>query len=50
MKPRLGLWITLAVALAYVAYLGAHWLPLGLISWITSWERPRPASGTSNSK
>ena len=30
MKSRLGLWITLAVALAYVAYLGAHWLPLGM--------------------
>ncbi len=30
MKSRLGLWITLAVAFAYVAYLGAHWLPLGL--------------------
>ena len=30
MKARLGLWITLAVALAYVAYLGAHWLPLGM--------------------
>jgi hypothetical protein len=30
MKSRPGLWITLAVALAYVAYLGAHWLPLGM--------------------
>ena len=30
MKSRLGLWITLAVALAYVAYLGSHWLPLGM--------------------
>jgi hypothetical protein len=30
MKSRLGLWITLVVSLAYVAYLGAHWLPLGM--------------------
>jgi len=30
MKSRLGLWIILAVALAYVAYLGSHWLPLGI--------------------
>lgn len=30
MKSRIGLWITLAVSLAYVAYLGAHWLPLGM--------------------
>jgi len=30
MKARLGLWITLVVSLAYVAYLGAHWLPLGM--------------------
>jgi hypothetical protein len=30
MKSRLGLWISLAAALAYVAYLGAHWLPLGM--------------------
>jgi membrane protein YfhO len=30
MKPRLGFWITLAVAIAYVTYLGAHWLPLGM--------------------
>src|SRR5580704_6876395 len=30
MKSRLGLWITLAASLAYVAYLGAHWLPLGM--------------------
>ena len=30
MKSRLGFWITLIVALAYVAYLGAHWLPLGM--------------------
>jgi hypothetical protein len=30
MKSRLGLWITLAVSLAYVVYLGAHWLPLGM--------------------
>jgi hypothetical protein len=30
MRSRLGLWITLVAALAYVAYLGAHWLPLGL--------------------
>jgi hypothetical protein len=26
---RIGLWLTLAVALIYCAYLGAHWLPLG---------------------
>ena len=25
---RIGLWITLAVALAYCVWLGAHWLPL----------------------
>jgi hypothetical protein len=30
MKSRLGLWITLAVSLGYVIYLGAHWLPLGM--------------------
>lgn len=30
MKSRPGLWITLVVSLAYVAYLGAHWLPLGM--------------------
>ena len=30
MNKRFGLWITLAVSLAYVAYLGAHWLPLGM--------------------
>ena len=30
MKARLGLWITLVVSFAYVAYLGAHWLPLGM--------------------
>ena len=30
MKSRLGLWIILAVSLGYVAYLGAHWLPLGM--------------------
>ena len=30
MKSRIGLWITLAVSLAYIAYLGAHWLPLGM--------------------
>ncbi len=30
MKSRFGLWIILAVALAYVAYLGSHWLPLGI--------------------
>lgn len=29
-KPaHTGLWVTLAVALAYCAWLGAHWLPLG---------------------
>ncbi len=30
MKSRFGLWITLVVSFAYVAYLGAHWLPLGM--------------------
>ena len=30
MKARLGLWITLAIALAYVAYLSTHWLPSGI--------------------
>ncbi len=30
MKSRLGLWIVLVLAFAYVAYLGAHWLPLGM--------------------
>jgi hypothetical protein len=29
MKSRLGLWLTLAVSLIYLIYLGAHWLPLG---------------------
>ncbi len=27
---RIGLWITLAAALVYCAWLGAHWLPLGM--------------------
>lgn len=26
---RIGLWIVLAVALAYTGWLGWHWLPLG---------------------
>ncbi|HXI83740.1 MAG TPA: hypothetical protein VNL17_06580 [Verrucomicrobiae bacterium] len=30
MKTRVGLWVTLAVALAYVVYLGTYWLPLGM--------------------
>src|ERR1043166_1409123 len=30
MKSRFCLWITLGVSLAYVVYLGAHWLPLGM--------------------
>ena len=30
MKSRFGLWLTLAASLVYVAYLGAHWLPLGM--------------------
>lgn len=29
-RPGLGLWVTVAVALAYCVWLGAHWLPLGL--------------------
>jgi hypothetical protein len=29
-RSGLGLWVTLAVALAYCLWLGAHWLPLGL--------------------
>ena len=26
----IGLWLTLAVSLAYFAWLGVHWLPLGM--------------------
>ena len=29
-RPGLGLWVTMAVALAYCVWLGSHWLPLGL--------------------
>jgi len=28
MKNRIGLWVTLAVALAYVLFLGSTWLSL----------------------
>ncbi|HUI07390.1 MAG TPA: hypothetical protein VL486_10345 [Verrucomicrobiae bacterium] len=29
-RAAIGLWIVLGAALLYVAYLGAHWLPLGM--------------------
>jgi len=29
-RPGLGLWVTVAVALAYCIWIGVHWLPLGL--------------------
>lgn len=29
-RPSFGLWVTVAVALAYCIWLGMHWLPLGL--------------------